>query len=159
VELAWFDRLTNAGEGDPLLGVVADRLAARQDPEGMARRRSVLSALEDERSALAVLDQDYYVRRTIDRDRYLSLSQMLTSRLDALRQRLEDITLPQIELASFLEPGRLRERWAAADVVERRGLLELAIQEISVNQGTRGRRFEPDGRLVIHWATDRPVDS
>jgi DNA invertase Pin-like site-specific DNA recombinase len=156
VHEAWFDRLTTADEGDPLLTVVADRLTFRQDPEGVARHRSVRSALEDERSALSVLDQDYYVRRIIDRDRYLSLSQAVTRRVDGLRQSLQRIRLPQIDLAVFLEPAQLQERWSAAAVVERRGLLELAIREVRVSQGTQGRRFEPSSRLVIGWASDRP---
>ncbi|WP_157630682.1 recombinase family protein [Kribbella catacumbae] len=156
---AWFGRLTTAPEDDPLLGVIAERLASRQDPEGVAKRRSVLSALEDGRSALTVLDQDYYVRRTIERDRYLPLSQALSRRLDGLRQSLEGISLPQIDLTSFLNPTLLREQWSAASVDGKRGLLELAIREVWVCQGVRGKRFEPGERMTVVWVTDRPLDT
>jgi hypothetical protein len=159
VQQAWFDRLTTAGDDDPLREVIAERLASRQDPEGSAKRRSILSALESEQSALSVLDADYYVRRIIDRDRYLPLSQALTRRLGGLRQSLERIPGTEVDLRSFLDPTLLQERWSSASITERRGLLELAVREVRVCQGVRGRRFDPSSRLVILWTTDRPLDT
>ncbi|WBQ05748.1 recombinase family protein [Kribbella sp. CA-293567] len=159
VQEAWRHRLTTAAENDPLLAVVADRMASRQDPEGIAKRRSVLAALTDERSALSALDEEYYLQRTIGRDRYLSLKKALLDRLDGLQQSLEKISVPQFELKSFLEPMSLRARWSAASVGERRGLLQLAIEEVRVSQGVRGRRFDPRSRLLVVWATDRRPDS
>lgn len=158
IQAAWFDRLTTAREDDPLLAVIAERLASWQDPEGTARRQSVLSALEDGQSALSMLDQDYYVRRAIERDRYLPLSQALIRRLEGLRQNLESIRAPQIDLKSFLDPTLLQERWSAADVNEKRRLRGLAIREVRVRQGIRGQRFDPSSRLVVVWAADRSMD-
>jgi hypothetical protein len=159
VQEAWFDRLLTVGDDNPLREVIADRLAFRQDPEGSAKRRSILSALESERAALSVLDADYYVRRTIERDRYLPLSQALSRRLDELRQSFERITESEVDLTTFLDPTSLRERWSSANITERRGLLNLAIREVRVCQGTRGRRFDPSNRLVFRWAADRPLDT
>ncbi|MEU4396085.1 recombinase family protein [Kribbella sp. NPDC023855] len=159
VQQAWFDRLTTAGDDDPLREVIAERLAFRQDPETSAKRRSIQSALESEQSALAILDTDHYIRRIIDRDRFLPLSQALARRLDGLRRSLERIPGTEIDLRSFLDPALLQERWSSANIHEQRELLDLAIREVQVCQGVRGQRFDPSSRLVILWATDRTLDT
>lgn len=154
VTRVWFERLTRMTSDDPLLAVVASRLAAWQDPDAVAKRLSVLSALEDEQLALSSLDRDYYVRRIIDRDRYLPLSVMLTERIDGLRRSLDEIPMPEVDLAAFADPNRLQARWAAAATHERRDLLKLALREVRVTQGVRGQRFEAANRLAFIWANE-----
>ena len=120
VKEAWMLRLTSAERGDPLLDAVADRWSARHHPEAVAKRMSVLHALDRERAALRTLDEDHYIRRTMDGERYLSLAAALSRRIDALEQTLSANPVPEAEIAALLDSSLARLTWAAADVSGRR---------------------------------------
>jgi hypothetical protein len=157
VTAAWVRRLTTAEPGDPLIDAVADRWTAQHDPEAVAKRASVLAALDQERAALAALDEDHFVRRNLDRERYLPLAETLSRRIEALERTLAANPVPEVDISALLDPILVREAWEAADVKNRRDLLRLALLEVRVSQGIRGRRFVPPERLTFVWATIPPT--
>ncbi|WP_165546972.1 recombinase family protein [Kribbella sindirgiensis] len=152
----WMDRLDALKDGDPLRQAVVERLAAEVDPETVLRRASIQAALVDEQTARTVLDQDYYLRRILDRDRYLPLHEALTRRICDLESSLASLPAPVVDTGWLYSPVLRAEKWSEATVHERRRLLKLAIDEVAVSRGRRGARFVPNDRLVISWA--EPLD-
>lgn len=148
----WTDRLDALEKDDALLQAIAERLALSADPEAVRRRIALQSALGDERMALMVLEEDHYLRRTVDRSRYVALHDALTQRIRDLESTLEDLPTPAVDSRWVCNAVLREEKWSEASVVERRGLLRLAIDSIAVSQGRRGARFVADDRLVIRWA-------
>ncbi|NIK55753.1 recombinase family protein [Kribbella shirazensis] len=153
----WMDRLDLLEDGEPLRQAVAERLAADADPDTVRRRASLQAALADERAALTVLEQDHYLRRTVDRSRFLLLHDALTRRICDLESALERVPAPVVDTRWLRDPGLRTDKWSGAGVRERRGLLKLAIDTIAVSRGRRGARFVADDRLVIGWA--EPLES
>lgn len=154
---AWVRRLTTAEPGDPLLDAVADRWTAQHDPEAVAKRDSVLAALDQERAALAALDEVHFVHRRLPADRYAPLAEALSRRIEGLERTLAANRIPEADISSLLDPVLVREAWAAAEVKERRDFLRLALLEVRVSRGIRGRRFDPASRLAFVWATVPPT--
>ncbi len=148
----WMDRLDVLEDKDPLQQVVVERLAMEVDPETVLRRVSIQAALVDEQTALTVLEQDHYVRRTVDRGRYLPLHEELTRRICDLESTLESLPAPIVDTGWLRDSVLRAEKWSEATVRERRGLLKLAIDAVAVSQGRHGARFVPADRLVIRWA-------
>lgn len=156
VTKAWIRRLTTAEPGDPLLDAIAERWVEQHDPE-VENRRSVLDALDQERAALASLDDDFYVHRSIHRERYERVSLDLVRRIEGLTRTLDANPLPEAEISALLDPQLVREAWDAADVKDRRDLLRLALVKVRCSQGIRGQRFDPVARLTFVWATIPPT--
>jgi site-specific DNA recombinase len=154
----WMDRLTGASLEDPLLAVVAERWAAVQAPEIMAKRRAISGAIRDGEAALATLADDHYVRGLVDREGFLKVAEALTHRIDGLKERLDSTPSPTADVSGLLDAVTLQETWAAASTGERRDLLRLALAEVRVSQGVRGRRFDPAARLEFTWVSDRVDD-
>jgi len=148
----WIDRLDTLVDGDPLERVVLERLAAKVDPETVLRRASLESALADERTAIALLEQDHYLRHTVDRNQYLALHEALARRIRDLESALRILPAPAVDTGWLRDRVLRAEKWSKASVRERRGLLQLAVDSISVSRGRRGARFVADDRLVISWA-------
>lgn len=153
----WFRRLTTTRPDDPLVDAVADRWAAQRHPGAAAKRTSVLLALDQERGALAALDEDHYVRRTIDRRRYVPLAEALARRIEGLERTLAANPVPEADMSELLDPVRAWKSWCVANAKERRDLLRLALLEVRVSQGKRGQRFDPATRLTFVWATSPPT--
>ncbi|MER5914890.1 hypothetical protein ABT124_31620, partial [Streptomyces sp. NPDC001982] len=61
-----------------------------------------------------------------------------------------------VDLTLFDGMDMLSAAWEAADDSMRRDLIRLAIDEISVTRGFRGKPFGGDERCVITWA--KPSD-
>jgi site-specific DNA recombinase len=152
VTRTWMARLTTAPPDDPLLNAVKERWLAQREPEAVAEYGAILAALDRERAAVAALDDDRYIHRTIDRDRYLHLSTALAVRIERLEQLLAGHPLPEADISCLLDPVLVQELWDSATVKARRELLRLALIEVRVSQGVRGRRFDPKERLTFLWA-------
>jgi hypothetical protein len=118
----------------------------------VAKRTSVVAALDQERAALAALDDDFYVQRIIDRERYDGVSSTLSRRIEGLSRTLDANPVPEANIYALRDPILVREAWQVANVRERRDLLRLALIEVRVSQGVRGRRFDPETRLTYVWA-------
>jgi site-specific DNA recombinase len=150
----WMNRLETLDHGEPLHLAIVEQLVAAADPEAAMRRSSVRAALADAQAALVSADQDHYIRRIVDRDRYLSLNAVLAGRIEELGRVLEAMSVPVVDTTWLRDPVLLREKWSAATVRERRELLKLAVEEIRVSQGRHGARFVPDDRVTVIWLTD-----
>ncbi|WP_185759248.1 recombinase family protein [Kribbella jejuensis] len=148
----WMDRLDELEDGHPLMQAILERLAEIVDPEAARRRTALVAALRDQRTSLAGLEQDYYVRRIVDRTRFLQLHEAVSRRICELESTLENLPTPTLDTGWICDPVLREKKWSEANVCERRGLLQLAIDFISVSQGRRGARFVADDRLVITWA-------
>jgi DNA invertase Pin-like site-specific DNA recombinase len=148
----WTDRLVAVQDCDSLHRAIVQRLAMEHDPEMALRRVSLQAALMDEQATLTVLEDDHYLRRAVDRSRFLLLREALTRRIRDLESKLEGFPVPAIDTGWLSNPVQLAEKWTAASVRQRRGLLKLAIETVAVSRGRQGARFVADDRLVITWA-------
>ncbi|HTF09426.1 MAG TPA: hypothetical protein VK659_14765, partial [Asanoa sp.] len=62
---------------------------------------------------------------------------------------------------ALLDPQLSREAWANASTTDRRDLLALALNAVTVlpAHGRRGFRFDPQARLRFTWADEsQPAD-
>jgi DNA invertase Pin-like site-specific DNA recombinase len=134
-----------------LLAEVARRWAARVDPEAVTERNRLAEVL-------ARFEAD--LQRVVD----LAAAGILTpeeagQRLPPLRARVAEArgalaTLPdpQGDMTPLLDMTQSREAWDALPVDERRALLGLAIERVTVSRAPyKGARFYPGERVLIHW--------
>ncbi|MFF0724958.1 zinc ribbon domain-containing protein [Streptomyces sp. NPDC004134] len=142
---------------DPLALVIADRWAHRTDPGTFAKRDAIAAEIEDEEARLADLEDARYVRGEFKGaaavERYNRLAERLRERTDGLRAGLAKLPMPSVDVSPMLDGDLLRETWRASEGADRRGRLSLAIDRVEVRKGNRGRRFVPEQRVRIEWAT------
>lgn len=125
---------------------------AQHDRESFERRSALLIALEDERCAQSALDNDHFVRRTLERDSYWVLSAALAQHVDQLTGALDAFPLPKDRVSELLDSGAVQQTWEEASVSQRRELLRLALVVVRVAPGVRGHRFDARSRLSFEWA-------
>ncbi|WP_078871630.1 recombinase family protein [Streptomyces caatingaensis] len=146
---------------DPLVVAMADRWVHRSDPETFAKRDAIKAEIEDEEARLADLEDARYVRGEFKGaaavERYNRLTGRLRERIDGLRADLATLPMPSVDVTPMLDSEILREAWGDSTNVERRERLSLAIERVEVSKGQRGRRFVPEQRVRIEWATVREV--
>lgn len=136
-----------------LLAEVARRWAARVDPEAVSERNRLAEVLARFEADLA---------RVVD----LAAAGVLTmeeaaQRLPGLRARVADargalasLPDPQGDMTPLLDMTQSREAWDVLPVEERRSLLALAIDRVTVTRApSRGARFYPGERVLIHWVS------
>ncbi|KJY42957.1 hypothetical protein VR41_05555 [Streptomyces sp. NRRL B-1568] len=142
---------------DPLVIAIADRWVHRSDPEAFAKRDAIKAEIEDEEARLADLEDARYLRGEFKGaaavERYNQLTTRLRERIEGLRADLAALPMPSVDVTPMLDSAILREAWEAATNEERRDRLSLAIDRVEVSKGERGRRFVPEQRVRIEWAT------
>ena len=157
VTQAFLSRLPFLEPQDPLLAVIADRWAQREDPEVFAKRDAIEAEIVEEESRLADLEEARYVRGEFTGadaiDRYNRLAGRLRTRVEGLRADLLRMPTPSVDISPLLDAGLLREAWEADDAAGRRERLGLAIDRVEVRRGRVGVRFNGDERCRIVWAT------
>lgn len=90
-------------------------------------------------SRLHALDDDYYVHGALPQSRYRSVKAKLEREIDRLRQLVDDATKQRVVLHA--DP---RAYWASADIVQRRELVRLLVQRVTIVPARRGMpRFDP----------------
>ncbi|MCO1616778.1 recombinase family protein [Micromonospora sp. CPM1] len=155
---AFINRLAATEPGDPLLDTVAERWVAQHDPDVIRERATITAALDDANAALVDLEDARYLRGefvgTEAVQRWTRLHERLTARVAGLRRNLADFPLPEADISPLLDPVQAREAWDAATVADRRDLLALALNAVTVApaNGRRGVRFDPHARLRFTWA-------
>jgi DNA invertase Pin-like site-specific DNA recombinase len=160
VVAAWIGKLAAAEPGDPLLEAVAERWVAQHDPAIIRERATIQTALDDAIASLADLEDARYLRNEFQGadavKRWDRLRERLSARVEGLRRNLSDFPLPEADISSLLDPALTREAWELATVEERRALLGLAINGVTVlpAEGRRGYRFDPAKRLRFSWADE-----
>lgn len=136
-----------------LVAEVARRWAARVDPEAVTERNRLAEVL-------ARFEAD--LQRVID----LAAAGILTAeeaahRLPPLRVRVADARAalamlpdPEGDMTPLLDMTQSREAWDPLPVEERRSLLALAIDRVTITRAPgRGVRFYPGERVLIHWVS------
>ncbi|MDZ5445510.1 recombinase family protein [Micromonospora sp. 4G57] len=157
---AFINRLAATEPGDPLLDAVAERWIARHDPDIIRERATITAALEDANASLVDLEDARYLRGEFVGpeavQRWTRLHERLTARVVGLRRNLADFPLPEADISPLLDPVQAREAWDAATVPDRRDLLRLALNAVTITpaHGRRGVRFDPDARLRFTWADE-----
>ncbi|MFE4697898.1 recombinase family protein [Streptomyces sp. NPDC056738] len=157
VTRAFLSHLPSMEPQDPLIAVIADRCAQRQDPETFAKREAIEAEIAVEEKRVADLEEARYVRGEFSGadavDRYNGLVGRLRNRIDGLRGDLLRTPIPAVDIAPLLDAELLRESWAAGGAVDRRECLGLAIDRVEVRRGRVGARFDGGERCRIVWAT------
>lgn len=147
-------RLAAEEPDSDLLHAVAERWIRRNAPDEVAALTAASDAVEDARLALDRLDDDR-ADGLVDTGAYQRQRERLMARLQQRETRLAAIPRPEANLGALLDPAVSVEAWNAADVVERRALLALAIDRVEVSRaGRRGLAFDPDARVRIVWADE-----
>ncbi|MFJ7968845.1 recombinase family protein [Streptomyces sp. NPDC096324] len=157
VTRVFLSRLPSLEPQDPLLAVIADRCAQRQDPETFAKREAIEAEIADQETRVADLEEARYVRGEFSGadavDRYDGLAGRLRNRIEGLRADLLRMPVPSVDITPLLDAELLRETWAVGDAVGRRECLGLAIDRVEVRRGRVGARFDGGERCRIVWAT------
>jgi site-specific DNA recombinase len=160
VVAAWVSKLAATEPGDPLLEAVAERWIAQHDPEAMQRRAAIQAALDDATASLADLEDARYLRNEFAgpdaMKRWERLHERLTGRVTGLRHDLATYPMPEADISPLLDPVQTYEAWEKASTAERRDLLSLALNSVTIltADGRRGYRFDPDARLRFTWADE-----
>ncbi|MCG5450816.1 recombinase family protein [Micromonospora hortensis] len=157
---AFINRLAATEPGDPLLDTVAERWVARHDPAVIRERATITAALDDANAALVDLEDARYLRGEFVGpeavQRWTRLHERLTVRVAGLRRNLAEFPLPEADISPLLDPVLAREAWDAATLADRRDLLGLALNAVTITPagGRRGYRFDPAARLRFTWADE-----
>jgi DNA invertase Pin-like site-specific DNA recombinase len=143
-------RLAALEPGDPLLEVVAQRWTAHERPEELAERAAADKAVKEVKGAIGRVD-DAFADGVMDRDSYERQRKRLTERLGAANEVLRKAPNPHADISPLLDPEISRPAWRTATTQERRALLALAIEAVTLRPA--GRRGEPWNRhrVEVDW--------
>lgn len=154
----WATRMAALEPEEPLLANVAERWAARQDPQSSEDEAAARSALADAEAALSRLWKD---RRSglydgpSERFFAPSLSEANEAVLEAQRALDDARGGRAVDISFLLDTQSLIEAWEDADDALKRDLLRLAIRRIKVRKADyRGQQFNGDNRMEIIWHDD-----
>jgi DNA invertase Pin-like site-specific DNA recombinase len=134
-----------------LLAEVARRWAARVDPEAVTERNRLAEVLARFEADLARV-VDLAAAGVLTREEAAQRLPGLRSRVAEARAALAMLPGPEGDMTPLLDMTQSREAWEALPVEERRALLGLAIERVTVTRApSRGARFYPGERVLIHW--------
>ena len=145
---------------EPLEAAVAEMVFAAVDGTALAAalqskssdNSDVLALVRGDEAALEELNEDYYVKRLLARDEFMSARATLTRRLEANRAKLSRRDTGHV-LGGFLgRSDALREAWAAGSLDWRRSVIGALLDRVVVKPAEqKGRKpFDP-GRIVPVW--------
>ncbi|MDN3240844.1 recombinase family protein [Glycomyces tritici] len=156
VEATVRHRVAELRPGDPLMEIVLERMARRSHPELFKKRDVIaeeISALENRRSDL---EEARYLRGEFEGedglDRYTQIARRQGERLDQLREAAERASLPPMCRPLRPKETLLQMAEGAKAMEERRDLLKLLVDQVEVQPGRVGVRFDGDSRVSIAWA-------
>ncbi|MEN2420413.1 zinc ribbon domain-containing protein [Streptomyces rimosus] len=149
-------KLSTLEPDDPLLAVIVERRLRRAAPEVFAKRDALTAEIRVVEARTADLEDARYVRGEFHGlaavDRYNRLSERLRERAEGLRTDLHKLRVPSVDVSPVFDGPTLRKEWANVTNEDRRSRLSLAIDQVYVAKGRRGRRIIADQRIEIHWA-------
>lgn len=146
----FINRLAASEPDDPLLEVIAERWTAHEEPERIAARKSAEKAVQDVEASIERVD-DAFADGVTDRQSYERQRKRLTERLDKANEVLAKTPVPKADISPLLDPELTREAWEVATVMERRALLDLAVESITLRPASRrGEPWNPD-RVEVNW--------
>ena len=112
----------------------------------------MLVLVRSDEAALEELNDDYYVKRLLARDEFMSARSTLTKRLEVNRTKLSQRDTGNV-LGGFVGRSEaLREAWESGSLDWRRSVIGALLDRVMVKPAEqRGRKpFDP-GRLVPVW--------
>jgi site-specific DNA recombinase len=123
--------------------------ALREDATG--NDHGTVNELAALQAQLEALDHDFYVEGLINRKRWLTVTQALEAKTDAIRNTLARQTRT-LAIAPYSGPnGALRNAWPDLAIDKQRAILRTLIDHITIKPAVRtGRTFHPD-RVDITW--------
>lgn len=153
---AWVSRLAASEPDDDLIHAVAARWVASHRPDAVAERESCEAALADAQAGLRDLLDARYRRKEFEGEAMRYFPDLLADAegtVDAARRSLAQLPQPKADIGYLMDAEAVREAWDAADMVERRVLLGLALDGVRVSKGQRGGRLTRE-RLTFLWAEE-----
>ena len=109
--------------------------SGRGDGEALGK---ALAELGSAQSRLQTLDDDHYVRGVLAAGRYRSIRTRLEREVERLHARVDGASKRRVVLHP--DPKQL---WAEADFGQRRELVRLIVERVTVMPARRGARFDP----------------
>ena len=109
--------------------------SGRGDGEALGK---ALAELGSAQSRLQTLDDDHYVRGVLSAGRYRSIRTRLEREVERLHARVDGASKRRLVLHP--DPKQL---WAEADFGQRRELVRLIVERVTVMPARRGARFDP----------------
>ncbi len=97
-----------------------------------------LAELGSAQSRLQTLDDDYYVRGVVAARRYRSIRTRLEREVERLHALVDRASKQRV----VLHPDP-RQLWAEADIGQRREIVRLIVERVTVLPARRGARFDP----------------
>jgi site-specific DNA recombinase len=103
------------------------------------------AAVVDLKSRIEELDDEYWVKRSITKERWVGLSETLRKEAEETEARERDARQRLVRLRDAPTTAEaLAERWLVADVRERNRLLRVAVERVVVHPRVPGRgQFDP----------------
>jgi len=142
--------------GDPLMEVVLERMARRNHPELYQKRDAIQEEIATLQKRRFDLEEARYLRGEFDGkegiDRYLRVARRLSERLEHLRGAAERASQPLMSRSAAPKEVLVQLVDGADSLEERRILLKLPVDRVSVQPGRIGARFDGDSRVVVVWA-------
>ncbi|MDL5487719.1 recombinase family protein [Microbacterium wangruii] len=155
VKQRWAFRIASLEPDDPLLGVIAERWLAQNDPAPMREREELSEHLSTLEARLSEADRDRYVRNALPAERHALITAELTKQIARVQTDLAALPKPTADLGALLDPEISLPAIMAAPVLEARALLRLAIDKVIVTPAPySGARFHAHERLQIVWADE-----
>jgi hypothetical protein len=100
--------------------------------------------LAQARESLAALEEDFYVRSTLPRDRFVALHERLSARTTAL-EAVVARGRHAVDLGPVLDLIQSAAAWSAASIVTRRAIMAAALESVTIAPAAaRGARFSAD---------------
>ena len=128
--------------------LLGDSGRSAEDPE----LAQALSELGSTQSRLHSLDDDYYVLGRLAEARYRCLRAKLERRVERLQRAIDAATRQRIVILP--DP---RANWAEADIAQRRELVRLLVERVTILPARRGLpRFDP-GRIRMGLSVPAPA--
>jgi len=155
VEEAVLSRAAALQPGEPLMEIVLERIARRNNP-GLYEKHTVMrEEIATLEGRTVDLEEARYLRGEFGGEegahRYSQVMRRLRERLGRLRETAESLSL-QIERYEAHEEKPVRTGADASSMEERRDRLRLFVDRVDVRPGRVGARFDGDSRVVIEWA-------
>lgn len=134
-----------------LLVEVGRRWAIKADPEAEVARIRLSEALTVAEADVARVTK-LLVSGVLEEEEAAEHLPGLRARRDALRADIAALPDPEGDISPLLDLTQSREAWDALPVDERRSLLALAIDRVTVSRAPgRGAAFYPGERVLVHW--------
>jgi len=153
VTYQWVKRLSALDPEDPLLGIIAERWTALQQPEETAEleaaRLTLKEAQADEERFYADDRAGFYKGRA---EKYrMPAKQAIDARIEVAEERIAELSGGESADIGWLLDGSVEEFFEHADLPLRRDLISLAIERVWVRPGKRGQPFDGLARVDIDW--------